>query len=387
MRTFREWLEGLIGEALRPEIDPAVLAGYEHALRDEVRRVIQRVQNPDLRARLAHMLDCPIRDSRGQCRSFTDYIIAALVKNGLHHRFDLEAALGYVVEKLLMPTSETGEPRRTVFGGFEERPGDSLDFNPLQARFLRYLQWAINNIRKGKIARLAHASPYPPGTVSIGQGRARKDEPTVGISPDEIAARPSHDADLGEMVEDIETLLRQEEKTSPLPLVGLFRTIMAGERTDQQVQRFGDRNTRRGRKVIVDTLRDYAERSGNHRLLYLLGQFEGFQGNRPMPGTRRPASVPRPKLSEKERDYASLADVVGRLGRPAGSADFGKYRRRWLDYPPRDPSSGHRNRLEEVLARMVEDGVLRTRRTPVGATVYEPGPAFGQYRQEVEADG
>jgi hypothetical protein len=66
-----------------------------------------------------------------------------------------------------------------------------------------------------------------------------------------------------------------------------------------------------------------------------------------------------------------------------GTADLGRFRRHWLEYPPRDPSSGFRNRLEEVLAAMVRDGVLKAVQTRNGATVYERGPAFEQYRQGV----
>jgi hypothetical protein len=66
-----------------------------------------------------------------------------------------------------------------------------------------------------------------------------------------------------------------------------------------------------------------------------------------------------------------------------GTADLGRYRRRWLEYPPRDPASGHRNRLEETLASMVRDGVLKAVQTRSGATVYERGPRFEEvHRQE-----
>ena len=83
-----------------------------------------------------------------------------------------------------------------------------------------------------------------------------------------------------------------------------------------------------------------------------------------------------------ERDYASIAQVVARFDRPVGTADLGSFRRRWLEYPPRDPSSGHRNRLEEVLAAMVRDGVLEAIQTRSGATVYERGPRFQEFHRE-----
>src|SRR4051794_6685595 len=95
--TFRDWL---LAEARRPLVEPAVLAGYEHAFKDELRRLLGRISDPTLRQKLVAMLDCPIRDQRGQCRSFTDYIIAALIKHGIHKRYDIEQALAYVVEKM-----------------------------------------------------------------------------------------------------------------------------------------------------------------------------------------------------------------------------------------------------------------------------------------------
>jgi hypothetical protein len=382
MKTFWHWLAAVIAEARRPEIPPEVLHGYELAFQDQLRGLIQRTQDPRLRAVLTDMLDCPIRDARGNCRSFTDFIVGAMIRNGIHHRYDMEAALAYIAEKLLMDRTASGGPRASLFVGFQERPGYEGG-NPVLARFLKFLEWAINNIRKGKIVRLANVEQRPTGTVSIGLGRKKDADPAGGVSPDDIAARPSPDPGLGELVGDIETLLRRKEKTYPLPLVDLFRRIMAGERTDQQVRRFGDRPTRTGRQVIVDTIRDYAEKSQNFRLLHLLRQFEGFQSNKPMPLTRKPVKTPRPVLSDKDRDYASIVSVVARFTRPVGTADLGRFRRRWLDYPPRNPSSGFRNRLEEVLANMAEDGVLKAIQTRAGATVYEPGPVFAQYRQEV----
>jgi hypothetical protein len=91
----------------------------------------------------------------------------------------------------------------------------------------------------------------------------------------------------------------------------------------------------------------------------------------------------KPVLSDKERDYASILSVVERLGRPVGSADLGKYRRRWLEYPPRNPGSGFRNRLEEVLDMMTKEGVLTAIRTAKGAFVYTAGPNAASYQQSV----
>jgi hypothetical protein len=372
MEGFLAWL--VLTEA-KAHVSPAIIQGYEHAFRQELQRVMRRTQHPTLRAEFERMLDCPVRDRRGNCKSFTNYIIGALVKNGIHTRYDLEAALAYVVEKMLMDKGENGEGRITVFGGFQERP-DYVEGNPLQARFIKYLQFAVNNIRKGKIPRLADVEHRPQGTVSIGQGRSRGSDSFGGLLPDEIVARPSHDGDLGELVDDLIGLLRRKEAAYPLPLAALFHAIMSGQTQDQQRKTFGDGASSIGRQVIVQTVEDYARSTQNYAMMNILGRLRSGA----MPAPRRPA-VPRPVLSDQERDYASILAVVDRLQRPVGSADFGKYRRRWLDYPARDAASGHRNRLEEVLARMVKEGALVARQTRQGAYTYSPGPHAGQFRQ------
>jgi hypothetical protein len=384
MKTFYNWLEWLIAEARQPRISPAVLAGYEQAFKDSVRKLIQRTENPDLRAKFIEMLDCPIRDNRGGCRSFSDYIYSALLRHGIHHQYDIEEALHYVFEKMMMPTTDAGDPRATVFGGFVEKP-EYTGGNPLQARFMKHLKWVINGIRGGKIPRLALAAQRPPGTVSISQGRQQDGDPAGGISADEIAARPSADADLGEMVGDIMTLLRRKEPAYGFPLVSLFQSIMAGMSVEEQRKRFGDRKVRTARLVIVDTVGEYARSTGNRRLLNLLQRLRD-RPEEAAPARSTPVKAPKPVVSDQERDYASIASVIARFERPVGTADLGKYRRRWLEYPPRTPGSGHRNRLEEVLEAMVRDGVLRATQTRNGATVYQPGPRFEEFhRQEVEA--
>jgi hypothetical protein len=164
--------------------------------------------------------------------------------------------------------------------------------------------------------------------------------------------------------------------------VDLFRTIMAGERTDQQAKQFGDRQTRLGRKVIVQTIGDYAQTSGNYLLSNLLRRLEG-EPSQATATSRKPEKVVRLKPSDQERDYSSIVSVMDRFqGRPVGSAEFGKFRRRWLEMAPRNADSGHRNRLEEVLGQMVQDGVLKAIRTSRGAVVYTPGAAYETYREK-----
>jgi hypothetical protein len=162
--------------------------------------------------------------------------------------------------------------------------------------------------------------------------------------------------------------------------VTLFRAIMGGMSVEQQRKRFGDRRVRPARQVIVQTIQEYAARTQNFQLLRLLGRMREPAGESPPPSPLQP-QAPKPVLSDKEKDYASILAVLDRLGRPAGSADLGKYRRRWLDYPPRDASSGYRNRLEEVLANMVREGVILARPTRSGAVQYVPGPAAASYRK------
>lgn len=370
MLSFKEWLLAEERQALVP---PEILAGYEHAFKQELLSLISRTRDPVLREKFREMLDCPVRTPRG-CVSFTNYIVGAMVKNGIHRRYEAESVLQYVFQKMMMPTTDTGEPKATVFGGFDEGKPYFLGGNPLQARFMKFLQFAINNIRKGRIPRLARQEPRPQGTVSIGQGRLG-DEPGSGVSPEEIAAKPSSSAEFEEMVGEIKGLLRRQEAASGLPLVQFFDALMSGQRTTEQAKVFGDQSTRQMRVILKQTLANYANATGNYSLLNLLQRSEG-QANKPMP---TPAK--KPALTDRQRDYRSIINVIDRLGgRPAGTADLGKWRRRWLEYRPRDPSSGHRNRLEEVLARMVQDGVLKATRTAKGAWVYSPGPNYEMYR-------
>jgi hypothetical protein len=210
---------------------------------------------------------------------------------------------------------------------------------------------------------------------------SRGDEPVLSPTSGDIAVVFHNVSELRPHPENVAIYGDQPDPD----LTDLFGAIMAGDRTEQQLRRFGERATKEGRRILVATLRDYAETSGNFSLPNLLRRFEGFQANRPTPGKPKPAEAARPVLSDKERDYASIADVISRFDRPVGTADLGRFRRRWLEYPPRDASSAFRNRLEEVLAMMVRDGVLRATRTRTGATVYEPGPQFQQHRQRAEA--
>jgi len=88
-------------------------------------------------------------------------------------------------------------------------------------------------------------------------------------------------------------------------------------------------------------------------------------------------------LTDQERDYASIIGVIDRLGRPAGTSDLGKYRRRWLEYPLGQRVQAFAIVSRRVLAAMVRDGVLKATKTAKGALVYEPGANAERYRQTV----
>lgn len=375
MLTFWQWLT----EDRYTYISPSVVQSYETAFRQALKNTIAKTQDPNLRSTFEKMLNCPIQDQRGNCRKFAEYIVDALIKNGLQDRFDMESALAYVFEKMMMEKSPTGEAKGTVFSDFDETRPYRLGENPLQARFMNFLAFAIRNIRKGKIPRLAKVEARPAGTVSLGLGRSREGDPAAGLSPEHVPARASTEQDFGEIVADLLSSLRQKELAYGLPLADFFQSMLSGKRSDALRQMFGDRTARTARQVVLQTIQDYATETENYALLRLLAKMKEGE-----PAAQRMAVPTKPKLQPgKEKDFASIIAVIDRFDRPVGTADLGRYRRRWLEYPPRDASSGHRNRLEEVLATMTREGVLTATRTNKGAFVYSPGPNYQQYRLPV----
>jgi hypothetical protein len=386
MIDFHAWL--LLNE-VRLDIPQGVLAGYEAALKDHLKALIRKTKDETLRSRFEEMLTCPIRDARGNCKSFVTYILGALIKNGIHERYDVEQTLNYIMEKMLLARTETGDAKGTVFGTFEERPG-LLQGNPAQARFMSFLTYAINNIKRGKIPRLANVERRPQGTVSIGQGRSKAGDDYGGVSPEAIPAHSSSDTSLGELVSDISDLLRKQERETGLPLVKMFNGMIEGEKTDQQRRVYGDGSARKGREIILQTIEQYARSTDNHFLLRQVELLKGHNPTKPLPARRSAPTATKPKREpgdEKSFDFRSIVSVIERLGRPAGSADLMKYRRRWVEYPPRSQAAGYRNRLEEVLDMAVKEGVLRLLKGPAGGKVYDLGPAAERYRQSAAVGG
>jgi hypothetical protein len=378
MQTFLEWL---IHERRQDIVPPEVLSSYEQGFHDALRKLLQRIKDPALRTKIQEMLDCPIRDSQGHCRSFTDYIIGALTRNQIHRSADIEDALAYIYQNLMLDKKVTGAPKSTIFGGFDTERRSNLVGNPLLARFKTSLANAIRNIASGRLSRFATTAGRPQGSIHISPGRSRPGELAGMISAEEIPDRQNSEKGLAELVSDIAALLTRKETEHRLPLNAMFGALIAGEPTAERRRQFGERAISKGKQVIVRTIEDYARESGNSYLLGLLSRIEHPDET---PSVKPPKTVPA-FSSLKEKDYRSILDLLDRLGRPVGTADLGRFRRRWLEYPPRDPSSGRRNRLEEVLHQMLDDGVLKSIQKGRGALAYAPGPAADQYRRPVAA--
>ena len=209
-----------------------------------------------------------------------------------------------------------------------------------------------------------------PIRLSIAFGRS-SNEPAYGtMSAEEIPGRiPGYDF---EMLNDLLDLLRRQS-TPEMPLADLFMSILRGEGTRVQRSRFGYSTADAGRKIIVQTISLYARQTHNWSLLHLIDRVQNPDAVpvRQQPPQPRP---PKPDLSPDESDYRSIVDVLEKNNRSVSMAVLGKVRRRWLERQPRDPNSRHPNRLADVLARMVQDGVLMKQ----GAR-YVPGPGYARY--------
>lgn len=355
---FREWLHFHETQA----VEPSVLAGYERAFQTELQSLINRTKSPELRQAFQDMQSCPVKDAQGRCRTWTDYILSALLRWSAGNRtIDLEDALQMIAFHMLSPVGERGQRRKSLFDFDEDRPFDLRQGNPLQALFKIYLQNDLRSIFGHKIKRL-RTIQRPKGTLSIGS------DPNT-VSPEEIPGRQSGEED--ELIGDIMELLRRKS-TPDLDLVALFKSILRGEGTRHQRQFFGHSKADEGRRIIVATIRQYARQTENHALLRLLHRIENPEPRQPRPP--KPPPKPKPKLPPDEQDFRSIVDVMERHGRRVGSLILGKARRRWLERKPRDPSSPYANRLADVLAQMVAAGVIERM-----GVHYVPGPRYSDF--------
>jgi hypothetical protein len=358
MVTFSEWLF----QEVRSLVDPYVLDGYERAFMQQLEALIGRTRDPALRQEFEKMRFCPVQDRNGRCSRFIDYMLGALIRHGINQQFDLEDALQRIVFWMLSPVGERGLPRNSLFDFDENRPYDLRVGNPLQALFRRYLANAVTTVGMGKIPALRRVQ-YP-NRLSIGYG-----EPNCGtVSPDEIPNRvQNYDH---EMLNDLLALLRRRS-TPTMPLADLFLSILQGEGTRFQRSRFGHSTADMGRKMIVQTISQYAQQTGNWSLLNLLDRIQNPDAVRQQPPAPEPSE---PEFSPDERDFRSIVDVLEKNNRSVSMAVLGKSRRRWMERPPRDPSSSQPNRLADVLTKMVQDGVLVK-----NGTRYVPGPDYAAY--------
>ena len=365
MIGFADWL--FLEE--QSYFDPVVLDSYEQAFQQQLSLLIARTRDPQLRRTFESMRRCPVKNRSGRCSRFVDYIVGALLRNGCHHQFDIDDCLQRIVFRMLSPVGERGNRKRTVFDFDESRPYDLRVGNPVEVIFKTFLNNDIRSIMGNRIAALRKTQRS--GMLPIGYGG----DDTGSVSPDEIPGRV--ETDDREMMNDIIDLLRQRS-TSDLNLVDLFISIMRGEGTRVQRGRFGHTKADAGRKIIVQIVQQYAQKTQNQHLMQLLDRFQDFDATRPDPRrqakVQKPPKPPRPSYPPDEQDYRSIVQVLEGHGRSVSMLVLGKVRRRWLERKPRDPASPQPNRLADVLARMVADGVLMKQ----GAR-YIPGPHYARY--------
>jgi hypothetical protein len=364
---FRQFL--LILE--RTLVDPAVVQSYEREFQRQLDALIQRTADPALRNTFASM----------KSFSFVNYIVGSLFRHGCTYRCDPEEALQYIAMNMLSPVGERGQPRKTLFDIDLNYSWNLQQGNPLEARFKLYLRHDLAAICSGKIPRLAYVQRRP-GTVSISPGYRGADLEPGSVSADQIPDRAS--GDWGELIGDIIFLLRRQEQVHPeLPLVNLFTSILSGEQTRSTRSTYGRRASDAGRQMIISTISDYARSTDNRRLLGLLDRFKDFDATAPNPAAERsryrPVQPKPQRLPPDEQDYRSIIDVMERHGQRLTLDILGKARRRWLERPPRDATSPHPNRLADVLARMVADGVLQEKQTRAGGRLFVPGRRYGEF--------
>jgi hypothetical protein len=363
MVAFSEWL---FSEERRV-VDQAVQDQYEREFMRQLDALLGRIRSPELRKTLTDMRHCPIKDSAGNCYTFTRWILNSLMRHGCAQRIDVEAALNYVAFRLLSPVGERGNPRATVFDFDETRPWQP-GTNPLEGRFKTFVLRDIQTVCGKKPSQTFKNMARPPGTVTIGQRTRRDDADSAGtVSPDEIPATQS--ANERELVADITALLRKQT-TPNLPLVPVFQSILNGASLRDQRAKFGHTTADAARKVIKQTIRDYAVQTQNQQLL-------GLMDRSPKPKRAKVSKTtkPKPHADPDIRDRLSIMDTLDKAGGAASMAIFGRKRRKWLTYAPRDPRSPHRNRLIDVLTRMIEEGLLVKR-----GTKYMPGPHYAEFR-------
>jgi hypothetical protein len=356
--AFAEWLF-LVEHEL---IDRAVIASYDRAFQQGLENLIQRTRDPVLRSTFEQMRSCPIKTSSGSCVSFGNYLVGAIIRHNIHRHSDPEQALSYMIFRMLSPVGETGKRKGTLWDFDESRPYAPGE-NPLEARFKTFVMHDLRTICGDRIRRIRNID-RPQGTISITPGRS-KDDPQGGIGAGEIPGRESSAED--ELMADIMDLLKKRS-SSELDLVSLFQSILRGDGTRHQRQFFGHNKADLGRKIIVATIRQYAEKTENHALLRLLHRIENPEPRQPPP----PKAPPKPEMPRQEKLFRSIVELMEKHGRKVGSAILGKFRRRWVER--KDPSGKYPNLLAAVLADMTAAGVIERQ-----GLHFVPGPRYSEF--------
>ena len=83
-----------------------------------------------------------------------------------------------------------------------------------------------------------------------------------------------------------------KQRSAPgMPFADLFVSILKAKGLGSQRSRFGHARADSMRKIIVQTIEQYAQRTQNWHLLRLMDRFRDFQGNQSDPA--RPSSPDR----------------------------------------------------------------------------------------------
>ena len=281
MIAFRDWL--FLEE--RSLVDPRVLNSYERAFQQRLEDLIQRTKDPALRRAFEEMRECPIKNMGGRCSRFVDYIMAALVKQGCHHQYDVEGSLQRIIFKMLGKVGERGLPHKSLFDFDESRPFNLRLGNPLQVMFKKYLSNEIRSISLGCIPSLRRIQH--PGRLTIGYG-------DDAVSPDEIPGR--QEGRDQELMDDLIRLLKKQS-TSDLNLVDLFRSMLNKDRIEVQNRRFGQGQAAMGRHMIVQSIERYARATQNWHMLRLLDRFR----------ERFPSRFISPQRAKEKAGVAAIA--------------------------------------------------------------------------------
>ena len=112
----------------------------------------------------------------------------------------------------------------------------------------------------------------------------------------------------------------------------------------------------------------YAEKTGNLALRSLLQKCREHKPDLTAKHSRQREKQVNPlaQLPPDVRDFISILQVIQAAGGAGSSAVLGKKRARWYERKPRNPASLHPTRLHDVLACMVDDGVLEKHGASLG---------------------